>query len=182
MSSGRKKRPRSAGSVFPISRGAQTEQEQRESMEAAVEDSRMVGDGGGGVMVAFLTSSVRTLLCFPRRPCRSSTRWWRCTGSRSSPSGRCQRTARLCARRCTTRGPKDAPWRGPRTKTWPSSLSLGMRAAAAARGGGPDLLHRESDSIHCNVMRGTWGTTETGEREGKKFRLPIQIHLKPVLV
>uniref|UniRef100_A0A3P9I5V7 Regulator of G protein signaling 7 binding protein b n=1 Tax=Oryzias latipes TaxID=8090 RepID=A0A3P9I5V7_ORYLA len=53
MSSGRKKRPRSAGSVFPISRGAQTEQEQRESMEAAVEDSRMVGDGGGGVMVAF---------------------------------------------------------------------------------------------------------------------------------
>ncbi|RVE62129.1 hypothetical protein OJAV_G00154050 [Oryzias javanicus] len=39
--SGRKKRPRSAGSIFPISKGAQTEMEQRESTEAALEDSRM---------------------------------------------------------------------------------------------------------------------------------------------
>ncbi|KAG7498577.1 hypothetical protein JOB18_014186 [Solea senegalensis] len=39
---GRKKRPRSAGSIFPISRGAQAaEQERRESREEAVDDSRM---------------------------------------------------------------------------------------------------------------------------------------------
>ncbi|XP_058473381.1 complement component C6 isoform X2 [Solea solea] len=39
---GRKKRPRSAGSIFPISRGAPAaEQERRESREEAVDDSRM---------------------------------------------------------------------------------------------------------------------------------------------
>ncbi|MEQ2212124.1 hypothetical protein XENOCAPTIV_025610 [Xenoophorus captivus] len=40
---GRKKRPRSAGSIFPISKGTQAEPERRESTEAAVDDSRMVG-------------------------------------------------------------------------------------------------------------------------------------------
>lgn len=44
----RKKRPRSAGSIFPISKGAQTDLERRESMEAALEDSRMVGAWAGG--------------------------------------------------------------------------------------------------------------------------------------
>ncbi|XP_014913980.1 regulator of G-protein signaling 7-binding protein B-like isoform X3 [Poecilia latipinna] len=38
---GRKKRPRSAGSIFPISKGAQADPERRESTEAAVDDSRM---------------------------------------------------------------------------------------------------------------------------------------------
>ncbi|XP_012732955.1 regulator of G-protein signaling 7-binding protein B isoform X1 [Fundulus heteroclitus] len=38
---GRKKRPRSAGSIFPISRGTQAEPGRRESAEAAVDDSRM---------------------------------------------------------------------------------------------------------------------------------------------
>ncbi|MEQ2287428.1 Regulator of G-protein signaling 7-binding protein B [Ameca splendens] len=38
---GRKKRPRSAGSIFPISKGAPAEPERRESTEAAVDDSRM---------------------------------------------------------------------------------------------------------------------------------------------
>ncbi|XP_053195672.1 regulator of G-protein signaling 7-binding protein B-like [Scomber japonicus] len=38
---GRKKRPRSAGSIFPISKGAQTEPERRESTEGAVDCSRM---------------------------------------------------------------------------------------------------------------------------------------------
>lgn len=39
---GRKKRPRSAGSIFPVSKGAQTEPERRESAEGAVDGSRMV--------------------------------------------------------------------------------------------------------------------------------------------
>uniref|UniRef100_A0A8D0ADV3 Complement component 6, duplicate 2 n=1 Tax=Sander lucioperca TaxID=283035 RepID=A0A8D0ADV3_SANLU len=39
---GRKKRPRSAGSIFPISKVAQTEPERRESTEEAVDGSRMV--------------------------------------------------------------------------------------------------------------------------------------------
>ncbi|XP_023281375.1 complement component C6 isoform X2 [Seriola lalandi dorsalis] len=38
---GRKKRPRSAGSIFPVSRGSQTEPERRESTEGAVDASRM---------------------------------------------------------------------------------------------------------------------------------------------
>ncbi|XP_031133427.1 regulator of G-protein signaling 7-binding protein B-like [Sander lucioperca] len=38
---GRKKRPRSAGSIFPISKVAQTEPERRESTEEAVDGSRM---------------------------------------------------------------------------------------------------------------------------------------------
>lgn len=38
---GRKKRPRSAGSVFPTGKVAQTEPERRESAEGAVEGSRM---------------------------------------------------------------------------------------------------------------------------------------------
>ncbi|XP_033502624.2 complement component C6 isoform X2 [Epinephelus lanceolatus] len=38
---GRKKRPRSAGSIFPISKVAQTEPERRESTEGAVDGSRM---------------------------------------------------------------------------------------------------------------------------------------------
>uniref|UniRef100_A0A8C2X474 Regulator of G protein signaling 7 binding protein b n=1 Tax=Cyclopterus lumpus TaxID=8103 RepID=A0A8C2X474_CYCLU len=38
---GRKKRPRSAGSVFPTSKVAQTEPERRESTEGAVDGSRM---------------------------------------------------------------------------------------------------------------------------------------------
>ncbi|XP_050928728.1 complement component C6 isoform X2 [Lates calcarifer] len=38
---GRKKRPRSAGSIFPVSKGAQTEPERRESAEGAVDGSRM---------------------------------------------------------------------------------------------------------------------------------------------
>lgn len=39
---GRKKRPRSAGIIFPISKVAQTEPERRESTEGAVDGSRMV--------------------------------------------------------------------------------------------------------------------------------------------
>uniref|UniRef100_A0A3Q3B454 Regulator of G-protein signaling 7-binding protein B-like n=1 Tax=Kryptolebias marmoratus TaxID=37003 RepID=A0A3Q3B454_KRYMA len=39
----RKKRPRSAGSIFPVGRGARAELERRESAEAAADGSRMVG-------------------------------------------------------------------------------------------------------------------------------------------
>ena len=39
---GRKKRPRSAGSIFPSGKVAQTEPERRESTEEAVDGSRMV--------------------------------------------------------------------------------------------------------------------------------------------
>lgn len=38
---GRKKRPRSTGSIFPLGKAAQTDR--RESTEGAVDDSRMVG-------------------------------------------------------------------------------------------------------------------------------------------
>lgn len=40
---GRKKRPRSTGSIFPLGKAAQTETDRRESTEGAVDDSRMVG-------------------------------------------------------------------------------------------------------------------------------------------
>lgn len=59
------------------------------------------------------------------RPSRNSIPSWRCTGSRSYPSGRSQPTVRLCALRCTTHGRKDAPWPEPPTRTSLSSLSRG---------------------------------------------------------
>lgn len=46
---GRKKRPRSAGSIFPVSRGAHTEPERRESTEGAVDGSRMVSATAGSI-------------------------------------------------------------------------------------------------------------------------------------
>lgn len=66
---------------------------------------------------------------FPRRLSRNSTPWWRCTGSRSYPSGRSPPTVRLCGRRCTTHAPKAAPWPGPLTRTSPSSLCQGEKEA-----------------------------------------------------
>lgn len=71
---GRKKRPRSAGSIFPVGRGAQAELERRESAEAAVDDSRMVGRSGSEPPVN-TTGSVPQHLClfvcvsvYPERP------------------------------------------------------------------------------------------------------------------